>query len=178
MNIKEVVVSVVETIVKVVLAVILVMFVYKKAVWAYDYGYRVFAEEPMTTGDGRIISISVEPGDSAKKIGENLEEKGLIRDANLFFIQELLSEYHGLLNPGIYDLNTSMTSDEMMAVMSAEPKTEEEAGASTDNVPVDGTDTGNEGNEEGADGVNDTQSTEGAEDAGETGGPEAGDAGQ
>lgn len=157
MNIKEVVVSAIETIFKVVVAVILVMFVYKKALWAYDYGYRVFAEEPMTTGDGRTISISVEPGDSAKKIGENLEEKGLIRDSNLFFIQELLSEYHGLLNPGIYDLNTSMTSDEMMAVMSAEPKAEEETGASTDNVPVEGTDGENAGNEEGTDDVKDAE---------------------
>lgn len=168
MNIKQVVASVIETIIKVVLVVVLVMFVYDKAIQAYDYGYRVFAEKPMTTGDGRIISISVEPGDSAKEIGKNLEEKGLIRDGNLFFIQELLSEYHGLLNPGIYDLNTSMTSDEMMAVMSAEPKEEEEdTGASTDNVPVAGADSENAGSEDTAEGTGNAESTEGVENAGE-----------
>ena len=57
-------------------------------------------------------------------IGKNLQEKGLIRDANLFFVQELLSENHGKINPGIYDLNTSMKSDEMLAIMAAEPEEE------------------------------------------------------
>ena len=145
MDIKQLVASVVETIIKIVVVVFVVKFVYGIAVKAYDYGYRVFAEEPMTVGEGRTISISVEPDDSVKDIGENLEEKGLIRDANLFFVQELLSEYHGKIQPGIYDLNTSMKSDEMLEIMSAEYE-EEEEGASSDNVPIgpaDSTDTEN-----------------------------------
>lgn len=136
MDIKQLIGSAIETIIKIVIAVFLVMFVYDTVIKAYDYGYRVFAEEPMTTGDGRTISISVGEGDSVRDIGNNLEEKGLIRDGNLFFIQELLSEYHGDIKPGIYDLNTSMTSAEMMEIMSAEPEEEEESGASTDNVPI------------------------------------------
>ena len=55
-----------------------------------------------------------------------LEEKGLIRDGRLFMIQELLSEHHGKIQPGIYDLNTAMTSQEMLAVMS-ETASEEDA---------------------------------------------------
>ena len=47
-----------------------------------------------------------------------LEEKGLIEDARLFVVQELLSAYHGEILPGIYDLSTSMTAEEMLAVMS------------------------------------------------------------
>lgn len=126
MNIKQLVASIVETILKVVAVVFIVMFVYRTTVKAYDFGYRVFAEEPMTTGEGRIISVYVEEGDSAKEIGEDLQEKGLIRDAKLFYVQELLSEHHGELKPGIYDLNTSMSSSEMLAVMSAEPEETEE----------------------------------------------------
>ncbi|MDD6811936.1 MAG: endolytic transglycosylase MltG [Lachnospiraceae bacterium] len=126
MNIKQLVASIVETILKVVAVVFIVMFVYRTTVKAYDFGYRVFAEEPMTTGEGRIISVYVEEGDSAKEIGEDLQEKGLIRDAKLFYVQELLSEHHGELKPGIYDLNTSMSSSEMLAVMSSEPEETEE----------------------------------------------------
>ena len=95
MNAKQLVASITETIIKVVIAVFIIMFVYNTAVKAYDFGYRVFAEEPMTTGEGRIISVYVEEGDSAKDVGMNLQEKGLIRDANLFYVQELLSENHG-----------------------------------------------------------------------------------
>lgn len=126
MNAKQLVASITETIVKVVIAVFIIMFVYDTGIKAYDFGYRVFAEEPMTTGEGRIISVYIEEGDSAKDIGVNLQEKGLIRDANLFFVQELLSENHGQIKPGIYDLNTSMSSNEMITIMSAETVEEEE----------------------------------------------------
>ncbi|MBQ6806680.1 MAG: endolytic transglycosylase MltG [Lachnospiraceae bacterium] len=127
MNVKQLVASITELIIKVVIAVFIIMFVYDTAVKAYDFGYRVFAEQPMTTGEGRIISVYVEDGDSAKDIGENLQEKGLIRDANLFFVQELLSENHGKIKPGIYDLNTSMSSNEMIAIMATETEAAEES---------------------------------------------------
>ncbi len=127
MNVKQLVLSVIETIIKVVVAVFIIMYIYRTAIEAYDYGYRVFAEEPMSLGEGRTISISVEQDDSAYDIGQNLKKKGLIRDAKLFYVQELLSEYHGKEIPGIYDLSTSMTSSEMMAIMAGEvEETDEE----------------------------------------------------
>ena len=45
----------------------------------------------------------------------------------VFFLQELLSEYHGDEKPGIYDLNTAMTADEMIAIMAHEGEEEGEA---------------------------------------------------
>lgn len=161
MEIKQLIGSAIETIIKIAAVVFLVTFVYDAAIKAYDYGYRVFAEEPVSVGDGRTISISVEASDSVRDIGKNLEEKGLIRDANLFFVQELLSEYHGKIQPGIYDLNTSMTNDEMMAIMSAEAEEEEDTGVSTDNVPIGEADGDN------TDAEADTDDTEGADDAGD-----------
>jgi len=41
-------------------------------------------------------------------------------------IQELLSENHDKIQPGIYDLNTSMTSEEMLSVMATAPEVMEE----------------------------------------------------
>lgn len=126
-----------ELIIKIVAFAFIVMFVFRAATTAYDYGYRVFAEEPVTVGEGRTISIYVEETDSAKEIGEIFcrKEKGLIRDAKLFLIQELLSENHGKIQPGIYDLNTSMTSQEMLSVMATVPEeTEELPGTSVPSI--------------------------------------------
>ena len=117
MNVKQIVGTAVELIVKVVIFVFIIMFVYRTAVAAYDYGYRVFAEEPVSQGEGRTLSVYVEDTASVRDIGDMLQEKGLIRDGRLFWIQEMLSENHGKIKPGIYDLNTSMTSQEMIAVM-------------------------------------------------------------
>ena len=124
MNSKEVVVSIFSTVFKVVLAIIIVMLVYKWSLTAYEYGQRVFNEPPMTVGDGRTITVVVEEGDGAKEIGAELEKNGLIRDAGLFRIQEMLSAYKDKMKPGAYELNTSMTTDEMMMIMSSEAEEE------------------------------------------------------
>ena len=51
----------------------------------------------MELGTGRTISVSIVEGRTVKEIGEILEEKGLIRDAKLFYFQEMFSEYKGEL---------------------------------------------------------------------------------
>lgn len=126
MKVKYIIGAIVETVIKVVALIFIVTYVIRGATAAYDYGFRVFAEEPMEAGEGRIISVSVANGDTAKEVGQMLQDKGLIRDAGLFMIQELLSENHGKIQPGIYDLSTSMTAQEMLAVIAVKPETEEE----------------------------------------------------
>ena len=60
MSAKQIVGSTIEMIIKIVVFAFIIMFLYKAAVTAYDYGYRVFAEEPVSEGEGRIISGYVE----------------------------------------------------------------------------------------------------------------------
>ena len=74
----QIVGAVVETVIKVVVAAIVVMFIYRYSIMAYDYGYRIFGEEPVDAEPGRDISIQVADGDEAEDIGRMLEEKGLI----------------------------------------------------------------------------------------------------
>ena len=124
MNSKEVVISVFSTVFKIVLAIIIVMLVYKWSLQAYDYGQRVFNEPPMSAGNGRTVTIVINEGDSAKEIGKKLEKNGLIRDAMLFRIQEMLSAYKDKLQPGTYELNTSMKTEEMMEIMAMQVEEE------------------------------------------------------
>ncbi len=124
MNIKYVIGSIVEMVIKIAVFIFIAMFVVRTATAAYDYGFRVFAEKPIDVGEGRTISVSIGNADSAKEVGEMLQQRGLIRDANLFRIQELLSENHGMIQPGIYDLSTAMTAQEMLAVIAAKPEEE------------------------------------------------------
>lgn len=126
MKLKYIVGAMVQLIVKVVLFAFIIMYILRMATAAYDYGYRVFAEPPISMGEGRMISIYIEEKDSARDVGKMLQDKGLIRDANLFWVQELLSEHHGKIQTGIYDLNTSMTVQEMLAVIAQEPEEENE----------------------------------------------------
>ena len=67
---------------------------------------------------GRDVIVEVEKGISPLKLGKNLEEKGLIRDAYLFVIQMKLSAYANKVQPGVYTLSTSQTAREMLQIMS------------------------------------------------------------
>lgn len=126
MSVKEVIGSTLELIIKVVVLICAATYIMRAATAAYDYGYRIFTEKPVSLGEGRIISVSVEDPVSVMEIGTMLEERGLIRDAKLFVMQELLSENHGKIQPGIYDLSTAMTAEEMMDVMAADAPEEGE----------------------------------------------------
>lgn len=125
MKVDKMVLRTVTIVLKVVFAVLVIMFVYKGATMAYDYGYRVFAEPAVDVAPGWDMDVVIDEGMDAKAIGQYLESKGLIKDGTLFYLQNILSKYKGDLKAGSYVLNTSMTSEEMMAVLSGE-KTEEE----------------------------------------------------
>lgn len=126
MNSKEMVGSVFGMAFKIIAAVLIIMFVFKYASVAYEYGYRLFGEKPITSGEGRKVTVTIPEGADAKKVGEILETKGLIRDSQLFVIQEFLSDYHGEILNGDFELNTSMTAEQMLAILSTEPEPETE----------------------------------------------------
>lgn len=97
---------------------------------AYNVGYRIFTEEPITQGEGRDAIVEYREGMSPSELGDMLEEKGLVRDGYLFAIQMRLFGYAGELEPGVYTLNTSQTAKEMLSDMAEKPEdeTEEEGG--------------------------------------------------
>ncbi len=143
----DVLTAIFGTVLKVAVAVIVIVLIYKGALFGYDYGYRVFAEPPLTTGEGRTILFTVtdemmryieqdeekalSPGalldayKLGKQMGAVLENKGLIRDRNLFVLQFLLSEYRVDIKPGQYEISTAMTVDEMLEMMTAGTEEEE-----------------------------------------------------
>jgi len=58
------------------------------------------------------------------EVGQMMQDKGLCRDAKLFALQYLLSEYKEEIKPGTYEVSTAMTAEEIMAAM-VPAKTEE-----------------------------------------------------
>lgn len=88
--------------------------------YCYNFGYRVFTETPVAEEPGTDVVVLIGDDMSEYEVGEELLQKGLIRDQNLFFVQLKLSAYSGKLRSGTYTLNTSMSAKDMMAVMAAE----------------------------------------------------------
>jgi UPF0755 protein len=112
--------SIIFRITKILFAIVIVMVVYVGALTAYDFGYRIFAEKPMSMTPGEEVEVVIEEGMGTTAVADMLEARGIIRDALVFKIQNKLSHYSSGFLAGTYTLNTSMDNDEIMAVLSGE----------------------------------------------------------
>lgn len=115
----NIVAAVVGTVLRVVVTILVVYCIYRGAILCYNYGYRVFAEPAMTTGEGRTVTVTVTEDMSPLDIGKLFESKGLVRDAKLFMLQYYFSEYFKDVKPGTFELSNRMTAEEMMGVMAS-----------------------------------------------------------
>lgn len=116
---KQFIVSITTAIVKVIVFVLIVKYVIGIATTAYDFGYRVFAEEPVSTEPGITYTVELSEETTPRQVAEALEDYGLVRDKNIFYVQYLVSSSKGKLMPGNYELSTAMTADEMLEIMSS-----------------------------------------------------------
>lgn len=125
MNAKQLLGAISATIIKIAMAAVIIVAVFRFAVYAYDFGYQVFADIPVSEGEGRTVSVVISEGQNSRDLAKMLEQKGLINDANAFYIYERLSDYKDKLQPGVYELSTAMKAEEMLEIVCAGEESED-----------------------------------------------------
>ena len=126
MNVKSIALGFMGFIVRASILAVLILVVARVGKAAYDFGFRIFTEEAMSPEPGRDVAVTIVAGDSTMDVGKMLEEKGLIRDYKLFYVQKKCSVYDDDIKPGFYTLNTSMTADDMFAIIAGKKDSEGE----------------------------------------------------
>lgn len=126
MSASKIVFQILHVCINVLIIVLVVVAVLKLSGRAYDLGYRIYTEQSVEADPGRDKVVEISKGMSASEIGTMLEEKGLVRDGTLFWIQMQLSAYRDKVKPGLYTLNTAQDAREMLQVMAAEESEEDE----------------------------------------------------
>ncbi|MBO5282931.1 MAG: aminodeoxychorismate lyase [Lachnospiraceae bacterium] len=137
MNAKSLIAAVTGTVLKVAVAVLVILAIYRGAIAAYDYGYRVFEEPAMSGGDGRTVTVTITEDMTPQEMGQLFLSKGLIRDEKLFVLQYYFSEFRSDLKTGDFELCTAMTVEEMMEAMTKEPVVEEPETEGMDDLNAD-----------------------------------------
>ena len=118
MNVKQLLGAIGAMLFKIILSAAVIIVVFKLAVSAYDFGFNLFADIPIDEEEsGRTVNVIISENQDSMDVGKMLEEKGLIRDAKMFYIQEKLSDYKDMITAGTYELNTAMSVEEMLAVI-------------------------------------------------------------
>lgn len=126
MNAKKVVLSITMTCVKMVILILIVYALFVFGRHAYDFGFQVFAGETVSDPPGKEVAVTITDDMSVMEIGELLENKGLIKDAKVFWVQEKLSKSSGKLKKGNYILTTAQDADEMLEELAQETEAQTE----------------------------------------------------
>lgn len=86
---------------------------------AYTLGYDIFSDEAKNREPGISLEITIVDGQSPFKIGQTLEEKGIIENGLAFGMQCMV--YDTELYPGTYTVTSAMSSKEIMNLMGTDP---------------------------------------------------------
>ncbi len=109
-------------VIRMLIYVVIILLIVLAGKTAYSFGYLVFDQRPatVTREEGEDVTVVVKEGDSVYDVGETLVSKGLADSPLVFWVQEKLSEYEGMIRPGTYLLNTEDNVEEMLAILSGE----------------------------------------------------------
>ena len=101
---------------------------------AYDFGYRLFTEPAMEAEPGVDVLVQIKEGMTTREIGELFEDRGLVRDGNLFSLQIILSAYKDKMVPGVYTLNTSLDPKGLMMAVAEAAEAEKQETEATEST--------------------------------------------
>lgn len=107
----------VTVLIKCLAAVVIIFMLAIAGKTAYQFGYCVFAQQPLSDPPGKEAAITVWEGETIKEIAETLEANGIVQDALVFCVQERLSKYQGKLQPGTYVMNSAQTPEAILQTL-------------------------------------------------------------
>lgn len=111
---------VIQVLFNILVYVVLVMAVIKASTWTYGFAYQIFGNVTVSEAPGELATIEISEGESTRSISEELEANGLVINGDSFYVRaKLTTGAKKPILPGTYTLNSSMTYDEILAVLTA-----------------------------------------------------------
>ena len=108
---------------KIVFCVLTVMLLVTGAKNGYAFGHSIFYAPGMEAAPGRDMVLKLDGSETLSQVGAMLENAGLIRNDKAFVIQATCYDYE--VKKGTFDLNTSMSSREIIDLLSEETEEDE-----------------------------------------------------
>lgn len=105
---------------KLIVFAIAILILYEGVTAGYEFGYDIFYASSVDPEPGTAKQVTMKDGISSKEAADILEKEGLIRNEYSFIVQAFFFEYE--IHPGTYELNTSMTSREILEILDEEPE--------------------------------------------------------
>jgi UPF0755 protein len=108
--------------------VIVIILITRASKLTFDFCYEIFGQVTLQEAPGRDVEIQVKKGESTMNVASKLETNRVIGNKYSFYVKAKLMKH--TIMPGTYTVNTSMTYDEIFAIITVPSKAPEE-GADT-----------------------------------------------
>lgn len=95
--------------------VLVIYLVVQLSTEAYSFSYQIFGNVAVDEAPGRDREIQIKKGESTMDVSTKLELNRLVKDKNAFYLKAKFKEVS--IMPGTYLLNSSMTYDEILDVI-------------------------------------------------------------
>lgn len=118
MTTRKAVLRVASILYRVVFTVVIVLALVYVGQSTYRFTRAVFSDAAIEEEPGRNVKIQIKEEVNVKRLAEVLEENGLIDSALVLRVQMKMDSFEGPVQPGSYELNTSMSPSKMLKVLS------------------------------------------------------------
>lgn len=108
---------------KLIVYAVVILLLFEGITRGYAFGHDIFYATAMEEAPGTPKTVTIPKGYTSSEAAEVLRDAGLIDNVLAFQIQKLFYDYD--IHPGTYELNTSMTSKEILQELNTEPETAE-----------------------------------------------------
>ena len=102
---------------KVVILVAIVLGIISLGQTTYQYTRAVFSDTAFEEEPGKTVRVNISEDMSGKKLATVLEENGVVEDSTVLWIQMMMSDFDTTVKAGSYELNTSMTPNQIFKAL-------------------------------------------------------------
>lgn len=124
-EINRVTTAIIRISIKLIIGALVILVLYEGISRGFAFGHAIFYEEAPDAPPGVERTVVIEEGDTASDVADLLMDQGLIVNKTAFLFQSRFYEYDTFY-PGTYELNTSMTSKEILQELNTQPETQED----------------------------------------------------
>lgn len=124
-DINRVTTAIIRISIKLIVCALVILILYEGISRGFAFGHAIFYEEAVDAPPGVERTVVIEEGDTVSDIADLLMDQGLITNKIAFIFQSRFYEYDTFY-PGTYELNTSMTSKEILQELNTQPETQED----------------------------------------------------
>lgn len=115
----------IQVLVNIIVYTVLIIAIVKITSWTYHFSYQIYGNVTAESAPGRDVTVEIKEQEGTMEIASDLYEEGAVIDKYSFFIRmKLTTGKKRPILPGTYTLNTSMTYEEILDILTKEVSAE------------------------------------------------------